>query len=261
MGIETNIDVLVKKLSGIITEKQGCLTARHASYVKHVFDKLIRKDELQKAITALLDSYSIYQQPLIRYINANDANIYKGLLNHRFLKEAFKDDGDAVRNIYVGFEKTFQSDGHFWLQYGLSLRDFQDHFEAYDKLAVAYEVYPQPFAEHALGQQLLILASIAKSDIKADSFFKEGMAILKKRDAQNYVDDTYPIIAMAEGHIKYEKKINGEDSARVLAKSYANTLDERRRRNRGDNRLNDAWRRIAAFGSTGARLCSEISDG
>jgi hypothetical protein len=260
MGIEKNVDALLVKLSGIVAEKSGFLSARHESYVKHIFDKVVKKEDLQEAILALLDSYSMYQQPLIKYINANDATVYKGLLNHKFLKDVFKGNEDVIHGIYYTNEKIFQSDGHFWLQYGLSLRDFKKHFDAYDKLSVAYEVYPQPYAEHALGQQLLILALIASSDIKADHFFKEGMELLGKLDTQNHVDDTYPIITMAEGHIKYEQKVNGLSAARILAKNYANTLDERRKRQYSDKRLQKAWNQIATFGTTGVMWNSDLPD-
>ena len=258
MGVEVSVDSLLRNLSGIVVERAGHLSARHASYVKHIFDKLVDKRDLQKAIKALLDSYSIYQQPLIKYINANDAIVYKGLLNHKFLKEIFKNNKDAVVDIYHSYEKIFQSDGHYWLQYGLSLRDFNEQFEAYDKISVAYEVYPQLYAEHALGQQKLILSLVSVSDIKSELFFKEGMDMLNKLDVQNYVDDTYPIITMAEGHIKYEKRKNGVEAARAIAKKYANILDERKKNNYNDIRLKKAWKQVATFGTTGVMWCSDL---
>jgi hypothetical protein len=247
---EANIIQLANKLSGIISYSHYNLVARHPVYIQHLFDTVIDADTLYNCLTALLSAYTVYEAPVIIKLNRNDSNLFKALFNHKFLKYLFREKYNYIIGIYKSFEKAFENDGLFWLQYGLALRDFSMHAEAFEKLLIAFEAHPQPHTEHALAQQEIILACKATNKSKAFDLLDSAKKRLESLDKIFQSFDTYPIVTLSEGHTQVIKLHEGEDAARKLAKHYANIIESRLKTHSG-GRLKKTWTRLSTYGLTG----------
>lgn len=250
MGIDLSVTTLASKMSGIISYDNGKLFARHPVYIRHLFDQLINCQNLHKCLYSLLTAYTVYGAPIIRFVNKNEGILFKSIINHNFLKDILRGDRSQILNIYESFEKYFENDGLFWLQYGLALRDFNRQLDALEKISTAFDAYKNPHTEHALAQQELIIASLTESKEKALSLVDTAKGRLEYLDITLKSDDTYPIVTLSEGHTKVIMKFGTENEAQTLAKYYANILEERIRKHH-QVRLKKAWSKLTTFATTG----------
>lgn len=242
---------LTNALSGIIVKKEGKLAARHRVYVRHLLEQVVDPDLTARAVKGLLIAFSHYDAPVIKHVSKSDAAIYKGIINHNFLWDVLRGRESLIVSLYKSLEKSFELDGLFWLQYGLSLRDMHDDAEALDKLRTAFNAYQMPHTQHALGQQLLIIGKKANDRTTALACADEARSLLEPLDEVMESDDTYPIVTLAEGHTALMREIADEGEARNIAKSYLPAL-ERRKKDQPDNyRLQECHSRIFKFAATG----------
>jgi len=144
LGVTTSVESLVSQLPGIVSIFDDQLQARHPLYVRHIFKFLVNEDVMHESIVALLKAFTVYEDPVYSSLNSNDFTLFKKLLNHKFVKDIFKSNYNAILDIYSRFEKAFESDGMYWLQYGLALRDAGHQSEAYNKLRTAIDSTPSP---------------------------------------------------------------------------------------------------------------------
>lgn len=239
------------RLQGLVECRRERYVARHPSYARKIVESIADKNLIFSSATALLSSFTVYRHPVVKSLDKNDAQLFKSVINHRFLTDIFRGDQVEILKFYSQFEKFFESDGLFWLQYGLSMRSFGRHAEAYELLQTAYTAYPHDHTTHALAQQKMILAS--SEDIHpplARSHLQDAIKLLEKLDDILESDDTYPIVTMAEGHVRAMRKLDGSLSARIKAKEYVTVLEHRLRR--GVNpRVQSARDRLFAFAATG----------
>ena len=253
LGILAKSAVLSDNLAGIVVKASGDkLTARHPVYVRHLLEHVVDPQLTATAISGLLAAFSHYKAPVIRHLKKTEAAIYKGLINHRFLWEVLKGRETLIVSLYKNLEKSFELDGLFWLQYGLSLRDFHDNDEALEKLRTAFNAYAMPHTQHALGQQLLILAEEAADKAIALRYVDEARELLEPLDATIDSDDTYPIVTLAEGHTKIVRKFEGDDEARRTAKSYIPLVSVRCQAQPDNVRLRECHDRLFKFAATGS---------
>ena len=146
----------------------------------------------------------------------------------------------------------FENDGLFWLQYGLALRGFRRQKEAYEILQTAYNAFPHDHTSHALAQQKMIMASSGLiSDSLAREYLTDAIRLLEALDDTIESDDTYPIVTLAEGHVKVVRKLDGIPAARIKANEYVRVLEGRLRRGR-DQRLETAKNSLFSFAATGS---------
>lgn len=246
LGIESSVLKLAEKMSGIIYYENNKLCARHSVYIRHLFDQLISEDILHKSLKSLLKSYTVYEAPIILRVGKVEGILFKSLVNHKFLKDIFRSKKDIIFDIYESFEKYFENDGLFWLQYGLALRDFHTHDQALEKLNTAFLAYQNPHTEHALAQQELIIASLSSSKEKAFALLERAKERLENLDYTMKSHDTYPIVSLSEGHTNILRIFGSEDEARALARAYANILEERFRKYH-QPRLKQAWQKLSNF--------------
>ena len=54
-----------------------------------------------------------------------------------------QNDKERVLSIYESFEKAFENEGLFLMQYGLALRSFDENEAAYEKLRIAQQAFPE----------------------------------------------------------------------------------------------------------------------
>lgn len=251
LGMLTRSTVLADDFSGIIISKGDKLTARHPVYVRYLLEHIVDPQLSAIAIKGLLQAFSHYEAPVMKHLNKVEAAIYKGLINHKFLWDILKGRETLIIPLYNGLEKYFELDGLFWLQYGLALRDFNDNDEALEKLRTAYSAYKMDHTQHALGQQLLILGEAAENKISAMMYIDEACSLLSPLDRVIDSDDTYPIVTLAEGHIRVARRFEVDAQARTIAKTYIHLLAERCKDQPNNNRLRECHDRVFKFAATG----------
>lgn len=251
LGILSRSTALSEALAGIVFLNGDRLIARHPVYVRHLLDHVVDPQLTARAINGLLKAFSHYKSPVMKHLNKVEAAIYKGLINHRFLWQVLNGREELILSLYRDLEKSFELDGLFWLQYGLALRDVHNDDEALEKLRTAFNAYPMPHTQHALGQQLLILGSRASEKVVALAYVEEARGLLEPLDDIIDSSDTYPLVTLAEGHTKIVRRVEGDAQARGVAKSYIAALDERCRAQQDNIRLRECHDRIFRFAATG----------
>lgn len=250
-GNLSGVSTLTDALAGIVVEKEGRLFARHRVYVRYLLEQVVDPELTALAINGLLLAFAQYQAPVIKHLNKVEAGIYKGLINHKFIWDTLKGQATLIIALYKSLEKSFELDGLFWLQYGLALRDLHDDEEALEKLRTAFDAYPMPHTQHALGQQLLILGRKISDKITAMAFAEEARALLEPLDEIMESDDTYPLVTLAEGHTMLVHSVEGDEQARTVAKSYLSGLERRCTAQPNNSRLQECHTRIFKFAATG----------
>ncbi len=251
IGILSGATIISGGLAGIIHYQGGAMLARHPVYARFLIERAFDPSLTAKAVNAVLQAFSDYKAPVIKHLKKTEATIYKSLINHKFLFESLKGKQDLIIGTYNKLEKKFESDGLFWLQYGLSLRDFNRTADALEKLKIAKEAYSMPHTLHALGQQLLLSALETAHEPTALGLAEEAREILENLDDTYESDDTYPIITLAEGHTNIVKKFSPESEARNLAKYYSRKLEIRSKQKPEYERLKLAYERMFKYAATG----------
>ncbi len=222
LNLNPDIHFLASQMDGIVSYTNGNVTTRHRVYVDKIFNLYASQEEILKIIRAYIKAFSVYRFPIVQHISRNESSIYKHLVNAKALKRIFNNDKQKVLSVYEEFEKIFEHEGLFLMQYGLALRSFQENNQALEKLRIAYEAYPEsPQIEHALAQQRIILACTNKDETIALAHFAEAEIVLKRLNSANVnVFDRYPIITLSEGHVKVMENLGRIAEAKVLAKQY-----------------------------------------
>lgn len=243
--------IIAARLVGAIEERNGCYVARHPVYARKVLEIVDNIGLVSRAIGMLLGVFTSYPHPVVKHVDSVGAALFKSIINHKFLSDSLRSDEGAVIDVYSRYEKYFESDGLYWLQYGLSLRSFNRQKEAYDRLATAYNAYPHDHTIHAFAQQKLILAaSELTSDDLAKQYMDEAVQMLGKLDQFFESDDTYPIVTLAEGHVRVLRRIKGDSIARVKAVEYVNDLS-RRLKNCPNSRLEKSRLKLMDYAASG----------
>jgi tetratricopeptide (TPR) repeat protein len=232
LELDSNVEKHCQNLIDIVQfQRNGEITTRHRLYIKHLFADFITLDQIEDAITAYIHAFTVYSFPIIKSLNSSESMVYKFLVNAKSLSNLLKGDKERILRIYKKFEKKLELEGLFLMQYGLALRSFDQHDEAYIKLQHASIAYPDsPHIEHALAVQLLILCFKNPEDI-ALAYLDKALNILRNlRYIPNnkfFSDevDMYPIVTLSEGHICVLHQLNRIDEAKILAKTYYETIN------------------------------------
>jgi tetratricopeptide (TPR) repeat protein len=161
-----------------------------------------------------------------------------------------RDNEERVLSVFGEFETTFHVDGLYWLQYGLALRGFGKHEEALEMFKTARAAYTSPQIEHAYAQQLLIIAEKASTWEVAEPLVHEAVQNLRIQKHEAWDTDSYPIVALAEGHVRTFRKFQSDEKSREIARSYANDL-QRLRKKIANERLEEAAANLATYATTG----------
>jgi GTPase SAR1 family protein len=250
IGVLDSVDELSKKLSGIVHYSGRNLYARHHVYIRYLMEQIISQELIHKSLRALLNSFSVYQSPLIKSLNKSDHILFKTLTNHQFLNQIFRKSKDIILAIYADYEKFFENDAFYWLQYGLALRDFGLHDEAFDKLNTAFLAHPQFQIEHALAQQELIIALNIDSKTKSYALLDRAKERLDRLDHEYNKFDSYPIVTLSKFHSLIVKKHGDINEAQSVAARYADIIHKRIISN-NDSRLKETWSLLANFVKNG----------
>ncbi|PTP51370.1 SIR2 family protein [Vibrio splendidus] len=226
LGMNPNIHYVSSSMDGLLEFKNGSVTTRHRVYIENLFRYYVSRNDLYDAICAYIDAFSVYHFPIVKNISTSEFSVYKYLVNSKALKKIFKEDKKSILGIYEKFEKAFENEGLFLMQYGLALRSFGQNDEAYEKLKIAQQAFPEsPHIEHALAMQRIILACTEPSETVALALFSEAEEVLTRLDSSNISPasggtDRYPIITLSEGHVKVLINLGHISQAKIIARNY-----------------------------------------
>ncbi|EGQ9990874.1 SIR2 family protein [Vibrio vulnificus] len=226
LGENPNIHYVASAMDGLVEYKNGSVTTRHRVYIENLFRYYVSSRDLYEAICAYINAFSVYHFPIVKHISTSEFSVYKYLVNAKALKKLFKEDKKSILSIYEKFEKAFENEGLFLMQYGLSLRSFGHNQEAYEKLKIAQQAFPEsPHIEHALAMQRIILACTEKDETVALALFAEAEEVLTRLDSSNISPasggtDRYPIITLSEGHVKVLVNLGHISQAKIIARNY-----------------------------------------
>ncbi|MGP9645320.1 MULTISPECIES: hypothetical protein, partial [unclassified Halomonas] len=122
LGCNPNVHYVASKMDGVVTYNNGNITTRHRVYIERLFKFYVSKDDILKAVIAYIGAFSVYKFPVVKNISRSESSVYKHLVNAKYLKRLLNDDEDKVLSVYELYEKTFEHEGLFLMQYGLALR-------------------------------------------------------------------------------------------------------------------------------------------
>lgn len=239
------------KLGGIAASMQNGVWIRHPVYVRFLFENEVPVEEMFEVVVALMEALSAYEAPVIRNAPRTEGQVFRHVLNHKFLRKIMRNDPERPLMLYQKFETIFSVDGLYWLQYGLALRDIDDQEGAYEKLKTAFDAYQMPHTEHALAQQMLILAERETSKERAFSLLEEASEKLNRLDATLESDDTYPIVALCEGHTQIVARFEGLKAAQKTAKDYLDRVERRFRKRGVPSRVDEMISRLKKYTLSG----------
>lgn len=252
LGANPDIHHIASKMDGLVLYKNGNVNTRHRVYMENLFKLYVAKDDLAEAICAYIKAFSVYNFPIVKNISPSEFSIYKYLVNAKALRKLFNDNRDLIFSIYEKFEKDFENEGLFLMQYGLALRSFKENDQAYEKLKIAHQAFPEsPHIEHALAMQRIILACDEKNEDTAMSLFSEAESVLNRLDSSRITHisggtDKYPIITLSEGHVKVLDNLGLTKEARVIAKNYHERISKNSEL-KGDLRVKKTTTRLLKY--------------
>lgn len=242
---------LARKLQGIIVAQNDFFAVRHPLYARKSIESIVDTGLIKRAISALLQAFSVYTHPVIKSLTKNDADLFKAILNHHFLIDVLREDETLITSIYQDHEKYFEADGLFWLQYGLCKRHFGDQAKAYEILNTAFNAYPHDHTAHAYAQQMLILVAAKKTSVQTSlDYILKATKMLESLDDTLESDDTYPLVTLAEGHISALISLDKTSAAKIKAKEYESRISDRLRK-RYDSRLASCKQKLLKLATTG----------
>ncbi|WP_163266523.1 SIR2 family protein [Chelativorans alearense] len=249
-GVKSDINKIAEEVQGIVDYTSGVLIARHPVYIRELFERIVDPELIKECLIALLDAFADYTAPVIQNAPKSEGVVFKSIMNHRFLRQILRDSEHRVLEVYQNFETTFHVDGLYWLQYGLALRGFSRHSDALNMFRTARDAYTSPQIEHAYAQQLLILAEDASIWSVAEPLLQEAVNNLRAQKQETFETDSYPIVSLAEGHVRVLRKFRSDEEAREMARTYANEL-QRLRRKISNERLEEAANQLTTYATTG----------
>ncbi|OED62385.1 cold-shock protein [Vibrio splendidus ZS-139] len=228
LGLESNVYYLSTFLEGILKYSNGNVTTRHKIYIDKLFERHVSSDDLHRAIVAYVKAFTVYDFPIAMKISKSEMSIYKGLVNAKVLNSLFRGNHELILSIYETYEKEFEKEGLYLMQYGIALRTFGRDAEALEKLKMAHIAYPEnPQVEHSLAQQKLIIACKTDNENYAMILLGEAEGVLKRLDrAGIQIYDTYPITALSESHVQILDRFNQKEAASMHARLYFNQISK-----------------------------------
>ncbi|MCK7109885.1 SIR2 family protein [Enterobacter kobei] len=264
LGLDADIKLLTSQMDGILAFKNGYVETRHYAYIEKIFDNLVETQYLFNVLSAYIESFTVYDYPIVRNVSKTEGMIYKSLVNSKNLRKLLKGDKSKILDLYNKFEKKLEHEGLYLMQYGLALRYFNMQDESYDKLRVASQAFPNsPQIEHALAQQKIIMSLRCESESDAMKLFVEAEEILSRLDGGKVkLVDGYPIVTLSEGHVELARKFNGEEVAQKLAAQYHEKIRKLYQfSGSAETRIEETSRKLFIYSTTGKYYKNNTPDG
>ncbi|WP_417491145.1 SIR2 family protein [Maricaulis sp.] len=240
--------------TGICALRNNTISARHPIYARTLVVNIADRSDLLEKLITLVKTFSRYGTPVPKHSERSVGQLFKSLINFRFVKQILFDDKDMVGEFYRNLETEFPSDGAFWLQYGLSKRSFGEHEEALKLLNRSLDAYGESrsnFTNHALGLQHFILSERSPDPSLSLDHMNIAVEILSKLEANDAFDDLYPLTTLATGHIRCLYKLHEPESARIQARNYYDRIDSFIRTGITNRKLVELRKELLTFYTTG----------
>lgn len=256
LGFSCDVEQLVTEMEGVVYLRNNKLYVRHRVYAERLFENFISPNQMFDVIGAYLQSFSVYKFPLARNISRSDFAIYKHLSNNKTLRKYFRGDKNLVISLYKQYEKEFEQEGLFLLQYSLALRSYGCLDSALEKVLLAHYAFPgSHHIEHALAQTKLIIACNTGNKQEAFALFSEAQEVLQglqaAAESNRYADyDSYPLVTLVESHIQLLITHSCQSEAIEFAKHYYNKINKNRKLEQ-DQKVNILKSNLLHFYSSG----------
>lgn len=249
-----DVNETIKRAEGPTFLRNGAVRSRHPVYARRLVERIADISELHDTLKTLIHSFSIFETPVPRNSPREVGQLFKSIVNHRFVIDILRRDWTLIEDVYRNAETLFHSDGAFWLQYGLVKRAQHKHEEALKLLQISLGAYGNAranFAEHALALQHFILADREESESEVRIHMNTAIDILRRQDDLDEFDDIYPITTLSVGHTKTLHKLNEHGAARRFAAEYAERIHAYVRSGFGGRKLSDLHLQLLSYASTG----------
>ncbi|MEN7529821.1 SIR2 family protein [Cupriavidus sp. DL-D2] len=106
VGLLGQLPSFERNLAGIVLHDHAKFSVRHPVYVHHLIDHVVDPNMMDRATRGLLAAFSQYSSPVIKHITKKEARIYKGIINHNFLRMALKGKKSLIIGLYKSLEKN-----------------------------------------------------------------------------------------------------------------------------------------------------------
>lgn len=248
INIEVSLKDLLTSTEGITSLLDGRLTLRHQTYADEL-QNMSKASDLRTYLYSLVNSFSLEKTPVALNQSKYNYSLFKRLLNYKFVLRLLKNDKKEIVDFFSSFEKPLESDGMYWLHYGLSLRKLGDHGLAYEMLKTAYEVYDKGHqTRHAFAQQELILSHKSESEVESRNLLESALSKIPADEMLPDRNGDYDLVLRSEFHVAIAYRLDGLEEAKKIANNYISLLQKRSKSN---FRAKESFKKITAFITTG----------
>lgn len=249
LGFNSDISSYFLSLKGIVVVNKDNYELRHSVYAETILKNIVDKNKLMDVILAYLKAFSKFSPPIVSNLSRSDQLVFKALINAKYLTFLLASDKRVIE-IYKGCEKLYEQDGLFWLQYGRALRMHKDHEGAFKKLKIAKAVWDgSAQIMHALAQQKMIMVILKKVPNPLE-VMREAIDEFRQLESMEKIVKAYPIVTLAECHVRGAYLHEGEDYALELATKYHKEIGIYIKKHPENLRLKDSRDKLMKFYTT-----------
>lgn len=246
LGFDDDLKKYVAPLNGVVVNNKNQFELRHSVYAENILKSIVDKAKLRDIILAYLKAFSHYRPPVVASLNRSEQLVFKALINAKYLSSLLGSEIKVI-SIYQDCEKLYEQDGLFWLQYGRALRMHKDHKGAYKKLKIAKEVWDgSAQIMHALAQQKMIMVML---ELVPDPvvLMSEAVEEFRQLESMEKIVKAYPIVTLAESHVRGSYMHQGADVALDLASKYYTEIEVYIKKHPENVRLKECREKLMRF--------------
>lgn len=249
LEFNSNISLYFSSLKGIVVKNKGYYELRHSVYAENILKKIVDKDKLRDVVLAYLKAFSRFAPPVAVCLSRSEQLVFKALINAKYLSSILVSER-RVLSIYKGCEKLYEQDGLFWLQYARALRIHKDHEGAFKKLKIAKEVWGSSAQiMHALAQQKMIMVMLDKVPNPLE-IMEEAVGEFRQLESMEKIVKAYPIVTLAEYHVRGTYLYEGREKALELASQYHKEIGQYMKKHPENSRLKEISEKLMRFYAT-----------
>lgn len=202
-----------KFLEGILVDHGNSVSLRHSVIADYIIRRIADRNEIFEALKWVLRALTRFDSPVRLYAKNIDYQVYSALINHQFILDIFRGRKEMGLLIYKEFEKSFEKDGLFWLQYALyefaSGKKYREN--ALNHIRLALSTFPRSFQViHAYARMHYSFAAEADGPGEARVLMEDASQILEEQITER-PNDPYPLVTLARGRINVLRRWFSED--------------------------------------------------
>ncbi|MDI5983825.1 SIR2 family protein [Halomonas sp. M4R5S39] len=249
LGFDKNLGNYYLSLKGIVVKNKNYFELRHSVYAETILKNIVDKNKLTNVILAYLKAFSHFTPPVVSGLSRSEQLVFKALINAKYLSSLLVTK-HRVLSVYKYCEKLYEQDGLFWLQYARALRMHKDHEGAFKKLKIAKEVWGSSAQiMHALAQQKMIMVLLKKVPNPLE-MMSEAVGEFRQLESMEKIVKAYPIVTLAECHVRGAFLHEGVDTALGLASKYHREIGQYMKKHPENSRLKESSEKLMRFYTT-----------